>query len=56
MMYYNMRVQMAQRKLKETRLSLMERKRIMSELPVEALTKIQHSIKSVGTIHGRWLL
>lgn len=50
-MYYNMRVQTVQRKLRETRLSLMERKRIMLEAPEEALRKINYSIKSVGTIH-----
>lgn len=54
-MYYNMRVQTVQRKLRETRLSLTERKRTMLEPPEEALRKIHYSIKSVGTIHGKWL-
>lgn len=50
-MYYNMRVQTVQRKLRETRLNLMEKKRTMLEAPEEALRKIHYSIKSVGTIH-----
>uniref|UniRef100_H3C5I0 Leucine rich repeat containing 9 n=1 Tax=Tetraodon nigroviridis TaxID=99883 RepID=H3C5I0_TETNG len=45
MMYYNMRVQTVQRKLRETRLSLTERKRLMLEPPEEALRKIHFSIK-----------
>lgn len=55
-MYYNMRVQTVQRKLRETRLSLTERKRIMLEPPEEALRQIHYSIKSVGTVHGKWFL
>lgn len=51
MMYYNMRVQTVQRKLRETRLSLTERKRLMLEPPEEALRKIHFSIKRVGAIH-----
>lgn len=55
-MYYNMRVQTVQRKLRETHLSLLERKRIMLEPPEEALRKMHYSIKSVSTIHWKWLL
>lgn len=55
-MYYNMRVRTVQRKLRETHLSLTERKRIMLEVPEEALRKTQYSIKRVGTIHGKWFL
>lgn len=55
-MYYNMRVQTAQRKLRDTRLSLLERKKIMLEPPAESLRKINHCLKSVGTVHGTsWL-
>lgn len=56
MMYYNMRVQTAQRKLREARLSLLERKNTMLEPPEESLRKINHCLKSVGTIHGTSLL
>lgn len=55
MMYYNMRVQTVQRKLRETRLILTKKKKSMLDRPEEALQKIQYSIKSVGTIHSKWL-
>ncbi|XP_056914426.1 leucine-rich repeat-containing protein 9 isoform X2 [Takifugu flavidus] len=47
MMYYNMRVQTAQRKLREMRLSLLERKKIMLEPPEESLMRINHCLKSL---------
>lgn len=52
-MYYNMRVQTAQRQLREARLSLLERKKIMLEPPEESLMKINLCLKSVGTVHGK---
>lgn len=56
MMYYNMRVQTAQRKLRDTRLSLLERKKLMLERPEESLSKINHCLKSVGRVRGKSLL
>lgn len=55
-MYYNMRVHTAQRKLRETCLSLTERKKIMLETPEDSLRKINYSLESVGTIPGKYLL
>lgn len=54
-MYYNMRVQTVERKLRDTRLSLTAQKRIMLEAPEGALRKIHYSIKSVGRLHGNWV-
>lgn len=50
MMYYNMRVRTAQRNLAETRLSLMERKKTILELPKESIRTLNRSFKNVGTI------
>lgn len=45
-----MRVRTAQRNLAETRLSLMERKKTMLELPEESIRTLNRSLKNVGTI------
>lgn len=50
-MYYNMRVHTAQRNLGETRLSLMERKKTMLQLPEDCIRTLNHALKSVCTIH-----
>uniref|UniRef100_UPI0037E8E735 leucine-rich repeat-containing protein 9 n=1 Tax=Semicossyphus pulcher TaxID=241346 RepID=UPI0037E8E735 len=47
MMYYNMRVRSAQRNLVETRLSLMERKKTMLQLPEECIRTINHTVKNL---------
>lgn len=49
-MYYNMRVRMAQRKLADTRLSLMEKKKSLLHLPEESVRKVHYSLKNVGRI------
>lgn len=50
MMYYNMRVRMAQRTLAEMRLSLTARQTTMQEIPEESVQKLSHSIKNVREI------
>nr|XP_046268045.1 leucine-rich repeat-containing protein 9 isoform X2 [Scatophagus argus] len=47
MMYYNMRVRSAQRNLTETRLSLMERKKTMLQLPEECIRSISYALKNL---------
>ncbi|XP_029316164.1 leucine-rich repeat-containing protein 9 [Cottoperca gobio] len=47
MMYYNMRVRTTQRKLAEIRLSLMERKKTMLQLPEECIRALNHALKSL---------
>ncbi|XP_034077932.1 leucine-rich repeat-containing protein 9 isoform X1 [Gymnodraco acuticeps] len=47
MMYYNMRVHTAQRNLAETRLSLMERKKTMLQLPEDCIRTLNHALKSL---------
>ncbi|XP_074547471.1 leucine-rich repeat-containing protein 9 isoform X2 [Halichoeres trimaculatus] len=47
MMYYNMRVRTAQRILAESRLSLMERKRTMLQIPKECVRTISHALKNL---------
>ncbi|XP_044023700.1 leucine-rich repeat-containing protein 9 isoform X2 [Siniperca chuatsi] len=47
MMYYNMRVHTAQRNLAETRLSLMERKKTMLQLPEECIRTLSHTLKNL---------
>ncbi|XP_075874195.1 leucine-rich repeat-containing protein 9 isoform X2 [Nelusetta ayraudi] len=47
MMYYNMRVRMAERKLAEMRLSLTARQTTMQEIPEESLRTLSHSIKNL---------
>uniref|UniRef100_A0A8C9XFC8 Leucine rich repeat containing 9 n=1 Tax=Sander lucioperca TaxID=283035 RepID=A0A8C9XFC8_SANLU len=47
MMYYNMRVHTAQRNLAEIRLSLIERKKTMLQLPEECIKTLNHALKSV---------
>ncbi|XP_075964574.1 leucine-rich repeat-containing protein 9 [Anarhichas minor] len=46
-MYYNMRVRTAQRNLAEVRLSLMERKKTMLQLPGECIRTLNHTLKSL---------
>ncbi|KAK9533678.1 hypothetical protein VZT92_008781 [Zoarces viviparus] len=46
-MYYNMRVRTAQRKLAEVRLSLMEKKKTMLQLPGERIRTLNHTLKSL---------
>uniref|UniRef100_A0A669B307 Leucine rich repeat containing 9 n=1 Tax=Oreochromis niloticus TaxID=8128 RepID=A0A669B307_ORENI len=45
MMYYNMRVRTAQRKLAETRLSLIERKKTLSQSPEECIKTLTRALK-----------
>ncbi|XP_074516923.1 leucine-rich repeat-containing protein 9 isoform X1 [Sebastes fasciatus] len=47
MMYYNMRIRTAQRNLAEIRLSLIERKRTMLQLPEECIKTLNHALKSL---------
>ncbi|XP_035023864.2 leucine-rich repeat-containing protein 9 isoform X1 [Hippoglossus stenolepis] len=47
MMYYNMRVHTAQRNLEETRLSLIERKKTLLQLPEECVRTLSHSLKNL---------
>ncbi|XP_041669217.1 leucine-rich repeat-containing protein 9 [Cheilinus undulatus] len=47
MMYYNMRIRTAQRNLAEIRLSLMERRKTMLQLPEECIRTINQSIKNL---------
>ncbi|XP_070698683.1 leucine-rich repeat-containing protein 9 [Pempheris klunzingeri] len=47
MMYYNMRVRTAQRKLAETQLSLIERKKTMLHLPEECIRTLSHTLKNL---------
>lgn len=47
MMYYNMRVRMAQRTLADVRLSLTTRQTAMQEIPEESLRALSSSIKNV---------
>ncbi|KAI3367720.1 hypothetical protein L3Q82_026558, partial [Scortum barcoo] len=47
MMYYNMRVRTAQRNLAETRLSLIERKKTMLQLPEECIRTLNHALKNL---------
>ncbi|XP_054470363.1 leucine-rich repeat-containing protein 9 [Anoplopoma fimbria] len=47
MMYYNMRVRTAKRNLAEVRLSLMERKKTMLQLPEECIRTLNHALKSL---------
>ncbi|KAA8582195.1 hypothetical protein FQN60_008935 [Etheostoma spectabile] len=47
MMYYNMRVHTAQRNLAEIRLSLIERKKTMLQLPEECIKTLNHALKSL---------
>uniref|UniRef100_A0A3P9BJR2 Leucine rich repeat containing 9 n=1 Tax=Maylandia zebra TaxID=106582 RepID=A0A3P9BJR2_9CICH len=51
MMYYNMRVRTAQRKLAETRLSLIERKKTLSQSPEECIKTLTRALKFVCTLH-----
>uniref|UniRef100_A0A669EM59 Leucine rich repeat containing 9 n=1 Tax=Oreochromis niloticus TaxID=8128 RepID=A0A669EM59_ORENI len=51
MMYYNMRVRTAQRKLAETRLSLIERKKTLSQSPEECIKTLTRALKFVRTLH-----
>ncbi|XP_068582596.1 leucine-rich repeat-containing protein 9 isoform X2 [Cebidichthys violaceus] len=46
-MYYNMRVRTAQRNLAEVRLSLMERKKAMLQLPGDCIRTLNHTLKSL---------
>uniref|UniRef100_A0A3Q3WLV3 Uncharacterized protein n=1 Tax=Mola mola TaxID=94237 RepID=A0A3Q3WLV3_MOLML len=50
MMYYNMRVRTAQRTLAETRLSLMEKKKTMLQIPEESVRAINYALKNVGAM------
>ncbi|KAF3844873.1 hypothetical protein F7725_008036 [Dissostichus mawsoni] len=55
MMYYNMRVHTAQRNLAEIRLSLMERKKTMLQLPEDCIRTLNHALKSLQEVrlhHG----
>ncbi|XP_059209989.1 leucine-rich repeat-containing protein 9 isoform X3 [Centropristis striata] len=47
MMYYNMRVRTAQRNLAEMRISLIERKKTMLQLPEECIRTLSHALKSL---------
>ncbi|XP_028422571.1 leucine-rich repeat-containing protein 9 isoform X3 [Perca flavescens] len=47
MMYYNMRVHTAKRNLAEIRLSLIERKKTMLQLPEECIKTLNHALKSL---------
>ncbi|KAK5857406.1 hypothetical protein PBY51_010654 [Eleginops maclovinus] len=47
MMYYNMRVRTAQRNLAEIRLSLIERKETMLQLPEDCIRTLNHALKSL---------
>ncbi|XP_070776726.1 leucine-rich repeat-containing protein 9 [Enoplosus armatus] len=47
MMYYNMRVHTAQRNLEEIRLSLIERKKTMLQLPEECIRTLNHTLKNL---------
>lgn len=46
-MYYNMRVRSAQRALAETRLSLIERKKTLLQLPEDCIRTLNHALKDV---------
>ncbi|KAM3594085.1 uncharacterized protein V6R79_001921 [Siganus canaliculatus] len=47
MMYYNMRVRTAQSALAEARLSLMEKKKTLFQLPEECIRTISHALKNL---------
>uniref|UniRef100_A0A3Q2T1F8 Leucine rich repeat containing 9 n=1 Tax=Fundulus heteroclitus TaxID=8078 RepID=A0A3Q2T1F8_FUNHE len=50
LMYYNMRVRSARRKLTETRVTLAERKKSLMQLPEERIRTLSHALKSVSTV------
>ncbi|KAM4540958.1 leucine-rich repeat-containing protein 9 [Fundulus diaphanus] len=47
LMYYNMRVRSARRKLAETRVALAERKKSLMQLPEERIRTLSHALKSL---------
>ncbi|XP_054909202.1 leucine-rich repeat-containing protein 9 isoform X2 [Poeciliopsis prolifica] len=47
LMYYNMRVRLAQRNLGETQVALQERKKCLMKLPEECIRTLSHSLKSL---------
>ncbi|XP_019940178.2 leucine-rich repeat-containing protein 9 isoform X2 [Paralichthys olivaceus] len=47
MMYYNMRVHTAHRNLEETRLSLIERKKTLLQLPEECVRTLSHALRNL---------
>ncbi|KAM9341102.1 leucine-rich repeat-containing protein 9 [Symphorus nematophorus] len=47
MMYYNMRVRIAQRNLAEARLTLTEKKKTMLHLPEECIRTVNHTLKNL---------
>uniref|UniRef100_A0A665WH06 Leucine rich repeat containing 9 n=1 Tax=Echeneis naucrates TaxID=173247 RepID=A0A665WH06_ECHNA len=49
MMYYNMRVRTAQRKLAEVRFSMIERKKSLLQLPEESIRTLSFTLKNVCT-------
>ncbi|XP_014829345.1 PREDICTED: leucine-rich repeat-containing protein 9-like [Poecilia mexicana] len=47
LMYYNMRVRLAQRNLRETQVALQERKKCLMKLPEECIRTLSHTLKSL---------
>uniref|UniRef100_A0A3P9PLE0 Leucine rich repeat containing 9 n=1 Tax=Poecilia reticulata TaxID=8081 RepID=A0A3P9PLE0_POERE len=47
LMYYNMRVRLAQRNLRETQVALEERKKCLMKLPEECIRTLSHTLKSL---------
>lgn len=50
-MYYNMRVRTAQRNLAGTRLSLIDRKKTLLQLPEDCIRTLSHALKNVCAVH-----